>query len=234
MRDKCGYDGSFPYWDEPTDIENGIASSVFGSDALGGNGNSMNECVADGAFANLTLHMRENVPDDYCLSRNFDDSIFAYSSQSHIDMCLAYDTFVDIVGLRRVRPASWRTRRHGGVMIDTAESPGDTILFLHHTWLDWLWAKWQAVDPDSRTYWIGGTNQPNNYDGDSSAYLNYDGDPGSITTLNHTLWMGGLADNVTAYDVMNISSATNCAVYVYPDDEWTGQEVQPLFGTQLT
>lgn len=37
-------------------------------------------------------------------------------------------------------------------------SPGDPIFFLHHAWLDKLWADWQAEDPSSRHKDIGGNN----------------------------------------------------------------------------
>jgi len=35
----------------------------------------------------------------------------------------------------------------GGVMASAA-SPGDPVFFLHHCWIDLLWAKWQLTHPD--------------------------------------------------------------------------------------
>ena len=36
----------------------------------------------------------------------------------------------------------------GGVMA-TAASPGDPIFYLHHCWIDLLWARWQLAHPDA-------------------------------------------------------------------------------------
>ncbi|TXI22265.1 MAG: tyrosinase family protein [Nitrosomonas sp.] len=40
------------------------------------------------------------------------------------------------------RPHNWV----GGVMADLA-SPGDPVFYLHHCWIDMLWAKWQLAHP---------------------------------------------------------------------------------------
>lgn len=107
-------------------------------------------------------------------------------------------------------------------MTQTATSPGDPVFFLHHVFINMLWAKWQLVDPSNRTYWIGGNNVQSIFSGSDAehrSFKDYDGDNGgNITTLNHTLWVAGLADNIATYDVMNISNALNCAQYVYLDD----------------
>jgi len=44
-------------------------------------------------------------------------------------------------------------------MLNPVSSPGDPIFFLHHAWLDWLWAKWQAQDPSARLRDIAGNNR---------------------------------------------------------------------------
>jgi tyrosinase len=53
-------------------------------------------------------------------------------------------------------------------MMNPISSPGDPIFFLHHAWLDKLWADWQAQDPSSRLKDIGGNN-----------FLDLDNAPGS-------------------------------------------------------
>lgn len=44
--------------------------------------------------------------------------------------------------------------------------------------------------------------------------LDYDGDPGNITTLNHTLWTRDLKPNVTVGYVMDLCGDLICAEYV--------------------
>lgn len=46
-------------------------------------------------------------------------------------------------------------------MLNAVSSPGDPLFFLHHTWLDRIWAQWQAKDPATRFYEIGGNNTGN-------------------------------------------------------------------------
>lgn len=46
-------------------------------------------------------------------------------------------------------------------------------------------------------------------------YLDYDGDDGNVTTLNHVLWMVGIAENVTVAEVMDVRGDVVCAEYVY-------------------
>lgn len=44
-------------------------------------------------------------------------------------------------------------------LANPVSSPGDPLFYLHHTWLDKVWWDWQAIDPKSRLYDIGGTNE---------------------------------------------------------------------------
>lgn len=106
-------------------------------------------------------------------------------------------------------------------MINVATSPGDPIFFLHHAYIDRVWWQWQQANLTSRLTDISGRNVPTdemlasgNLSYPSAAILDYDGDSGNVTTLNHTLWMVDLIANATAGDVMDLGSSTSCAEYV--------------------
>lgn len=43
-------------------------------------------------------------------------------------------------------------------MFDPVASPGDPIFYLHHAWLDKLWADWQVLDLPARLSEMGGNN----------------------------------------------------------------------------
>lgn len=43
-------------------------------------------------------------------------------------------------------------------MIDPIASPGDPLFYLHHTWLDKMWADWQQKGLPGRLTEIGGEN----------------------------------------------------------------------------
>lgn len=75
---------------------------------------------------------------------------------------------------------------------DQSASPGDPLFYLHHTNLDRLWWQWQAADLPARLEEMGGRNVPSNASlatgkwlYPSASFLEYDGDPANVTTLNH-------------------------------------------------
>jgi tyrosinase len=250
-----------PYWNEPADAATFPDVAVFDpKTGFGGNGSSTDHCVTDGPFANLTLRVnRDLTTSDHCLTRNFNTCSFKFAVQANVDECQNKTTW-----------QTWRTcteaiphaSGHGGVgalMQSVPLSPGDPIFWLHHTYLDKLWHDWQQVDPSTRTYAIGGTNQfltdPALQGGDNGAlflvengtmnvfmppganqtkiiasycgvfqpnivfptqpqFVNYFGDGGNVTTLNHTLSTLGLYPNATANDVMDLGGDFICAEYV--------------------
>lgn len=87
----------------------------------------------------------------------------------------------------------------------------DPLFFLHHTNLDRLWWNWQTENISSRIFDMDGQNVPTaEYISSMGLYnvtdatLDYDGDPGNVTTLNHTLNFLGVVPNATIGDVMDI------------------------------
>jgi tyrosinase len=46
-------------------------------------------------------------------------------------------------------------------MLDGTLSPGDPVFYLHHSWLDLNWWKWQNLDLETRLTDMGGPNLPN-------------------------------------------------------------------------
>lgn len=43
-------------------------------------------------------------------------------------------------------------------MLNGVSSPGDPLFYLHHTWLDKIWADWQALDKEKRVKEMNGRN----------------------------------------------------------------------------
>jgi tyrosinase len=43
-------------------------------------------------------------------------------------------------------------------MFNGVSSPGDPLFYLHHTWLDKIWADWQLRDLPKRLTEMGGNN----------------------------------------------------------------------------
>lgn len=106
-------------------------------------------------------------------------------------------------------------------MLQLTAAPGDPLFFLHHAYLDRVWWQWQQRDLPARLHDMGGNNIPDTatlalagLGYPSAALTNYDGDPGNVTTLNHTLWMAGIVPNMTVDDVMNLRGEVICADYI--------------------
>lgn len=105
-------------------------------------------------------------------------------------------------------------------MDDPSLSPGDPLFFLHHTNLDRLWWQWQAQN-ESRLTDIGGNNVAQGFFWSSvqpsslgvNAFLPYFNDNGNETTLDHVMWMAGIAENITIAEVMDIKSDAICIEY---------------------
>ncbi|KAJ0125370.1 mino acid transporter [Diaporthe amygdali] len=229
LQSECNYTGAQPYWDEQADyvaIEAGsmtLADSVvFDPDTgFGGNGTGTDECVADGPFTDLELHINQTgYAVDYCLSRDLSESNFLrQANTSYVDTCFASANYSEAWQCYKSNPHGAGHSGVGGVMFDVTLSPGDPLFYLHHTFLDYLWWQWQAVDLSTRLTDMTGRNVPEvayllvdeDYIFPISVLLEDNGDPGNVTTLNHNLWMAGLVPNATISEVMDIRGDLICA-----------------------
>ncbi|KAI3322651.1 Di-copper centre-containing protein [Xylariaceae sp. AK1471] len=240
LRAECNYTGPLPYWDEPLDVGNISLSSLFnGEPSFGGNGTGSSNCIEDGPFANLTLHIKEDLTTtDYCISRSMNNFAFSAASRANVETCLKYEHFIDAWQCFENRPHS---AGHGGVsgtMMNLLLSPGDPVFYLHHGYLDRLWWEWQSHNVTTRLTDIAGNNTINltlppggfNFTGPppfgggfpfnftmpppNKAFEDYFNDGGNVTTLNHTLWSAGIVENITIADVMNPAEGFVCADYL--------------------
>ncbi|KAI0014819.1 Di-copper centre-containing protein [Xylariomycetidae sp. FL0641] len=162
LQAECNYTGPLPYWDEPADMGAINASALFnGPNSFGGNGTGAAACVADGPFANLTLHLKEDgsvKEGGYCVARVLNDFALAAADPRNVEVCRAKTSFVDAWKCYEGMPHS---AGHGGVMgtmINLFLSPGDPVFYLHHGYLDKLWWDWQAGDLPARLADMGGNN----------------------------------------------------------------------------
>lgn len=230
LQTECNYTGGQPYWDEQADADASTSladASVWGADELsfGSDGAGAGGCVVDGAFANTTLRLNEawGVPNttEYCLSRSFSDTNWAWANSTYSDACLAKSNYTEAWPCWSKYPHSSAHIAVGGTLYDQAASPGDPVFFMHHTNLDRLWWEWQQVDSPARLTQMGGQSIPSQAhleEGSwlfpSAAEMDYNGDAYNVTTLNHVLWMVGLKANATVADVMDLTGELICAEYV--------------------
>jgi tyrosinase len=229
MRDECGYDGPLPYWDETADagLTDLNESVIFQKNSFGGNGSGPDGYITDGPFANSTLRMRpkNQTPEDHHIYRNFNETRLVGASQPVLDSCFAIKTYASFWECLGGMPHGAGHGGAGGLMNDVQASPGDPLFYLHHGWLDAMWWKWQTMDLTVRLTDMGGRNTPlPSYVGrlglpfPGREFTSHSGDPADITTLDHVLYNGGIAANVTVGQVMDVRGAFVCADYIFSDD----------------
>ncbi|EGF99458.1 uncharacterized protein MELLADRAFT_94290 [Melampsora larici-populina 98AG31] len=150
LRVECGYTGKMAYWDEKVDAGN-FRNSVAVKD-FGGPGNE-NGYVVDGRFGYTIVNMgpRSQSVRRY-LTRQINETASAFASQEHYDLLMSQQ---DSAGFMKIMRLFLHMTAHGGLkgcMGDVQSSPVDPIFHLHHMYVDYLWFKWQNVDPARRTF----------------------------------------------------------------------------------
>ncbi|KAM7219489.1 hypothetical protein V8F06_005044 [Rhypophila decipiens] len=166
LRKECGYTGAQPYWDETVDAGAFSKSILFSeTPGFGGNGvrNGSLACIQTGPFASYKNPIGPGYKlADHCIGRWISDMATLGASQATVNTCLAKTNYLDFWACVESSTGP-HGAGHGGVgadMTNPVSSPGDPIFYLHHTWLDRIWAKWQAQNPELRLKEIGGNNKP--------------------------------------------------------------------------
>ncbi|MFE1377551.1 tyrosinase family protein [Streptomyces sp. NPDC058740] len=160
---------TLPYWDWTADRT--ARSSLWAPDFLGGTGRARDGQVTDGAFARAGNRWTVNVRvdgRDY-LRRDLGAGGRQLPTRAEVDSVLAMETYDTAPwnsssdGFRN-HLEGWRgvnlhNRVHvwvGGQMA-TGVSPNDPVFWMHHAFIDKLWAEWQARHPKSAYLPAAGT-----------------------------------------------------------------------------
>ncbi|AFS81917.1 tyrosinase family protein [Candidatus Nitrosopumilus sediminis] len=166
---------NLPYWDWT--VDNNLNSSIFSDNFMGGNGNPSNgNRVETGPFAfdnnwELTI-------DGPALRRTIGSSISSLPTSVQVDDCLSIATYDSAPWDATSDPAtSFRNRLEGwlgtgnihnrvhvwiGGSMTLGSSPNDPLFFLHHCFIDKIWAEWQQKPQSSGYLPTGGTNTGHN------------------------------------------------------------------------
>jgi len=131
-----------PYWNWSVDSQAPEACAIFTNDYYGGNGDSSTNCVTSGSFAGWSPYY----PKPHCLQRKYayGDNLGAYQSTEGVNRMITssndYATAADQI----------ENAVHGAIHVSIGgdmnqmQSPNDPIFWLHHGYIDYLWAIWQA------------------------------------------------------------------------------------------
>jgi tyrosinase len=160
---------SVPYWDWT--VDNSPASSLWAEDFMGGTGRRSDRQVMTGPFAyrNGNWRISTRVTDGKFLTRDLGRPRDPVSLPTKADIAKAlddpvYDTApwdsTSTTGFRN-RIEGWsaggerrwsnhnRVHRWVGGLMMGATSPNDPVFWLHHCFVDLLWARWQRAHLES-------------------------------------------------------------------------------------
>jgi tyrosinase len=192
-----------PYWNWAYDSQAPEMAHVFDADAFGGNGVGQNGCITDGAFKSY----RPPGESPACIVRSFNgrnNRIGALYSVEAINRLVTssgdYDTFrINLEGT----PHAAVHNGVGGTMA-TMKSPMDPLFYLHHAYVDKVWADWQNLNEDHVEDY-GGQN------GDGSDASPDDALAGSTVTVSQMFYTEDLCytyQDITADQVNKASKQT--------------------------
>ncbi|KAJ1323066.1 tyrosinase [Microdochium nivale] len=141
MSTECGFNGPYPWWKETNNVGNFGASDIFSAQWFGAlppaNGNN-GFCISNGAFANL-----RNPISGQCVARGERRDMSAnsnFANEDYVNSRGSYSDFrANIEGLNH----AYGHLAIGPTMSSTSQSPADPIFFLHHSYIDWSWKRWQ-------------------------------------------------------------------------------------------
>ncbi|KAK7757501.1 hypothetical protein SLS62_000516 [Diatrype stigma] len=204
LREECGYTAAFPWWDEVKDGGHFAQSPLFTSAYFGslpGSTNGQGTCITDGAFGGRTLHIGPGTSNSaHCLARAVDEAQTANVNQNFMDTCNGRATYSDMESCSEMGPHAYGHNGIGAVMAEVSASPGDPIFFMHHSFVDRMWRKWQIKD-DTRVRSISGCATP--------------GDNCTPLTLDTKLSSMGMREEVTVGDILDIYNDKMCYLYDY-------------------
>ncbi|KAF5667277.1 monophenol monooxygenase (tyrosinase) [Fusarium heterosporum] len=223
LRD-CGYKGPGTYWDWTQDAEAGLLSSPVMADKNGFGGNGDNKktettptgtklkCVTSGPFAKLRPEYLEDEPKNlidggHCMFRNMPE----------VDEPEAYKTMAAVFGPKGIEElettGNWtyfarslEGGPHGSIHaslggeMNPTTSPNEPLFFLHHAQIDRIWWMWQQQN----------SSRLSEYTGDAWKYPTKDLEE---VSLEDVLGMGGIDDDITVKDVMDIENGPLCYHY---------------------
>ncbi|RKP23385.1 hypothetical protein SYNPS1DRAFT_24559 [Syncephalis pseudoplumigaleata] len=133
-----------PYWDWSKDSQAPAQSIIFSDSWFGGNGRPGDSCITTGRFASWKPMYREGSEPE-CLSRQFNsgDSISPFSTTDDIARLLEISSFVDFSKeFEDVAHAQVHNNIGAGFM--KMASPNDPLFWVHHSFVDKVWAHWQS------------------------------------------------------------------------------------------
>ncbi|KAH8664376.1 hypothetical protein BX600DRAFT_436924 [Xylariales sp. PMI_506] len=204
MRDECGFDRAFPWWDETLDAGNFAGSTIFTPEYFGSlptAADNQSVCITDGVFANTTAYIGPGTADvKHCLARAVDETDTAQCNEDFVNTCNSRSSYADMENCSELGPHAYGHNGIGAVMADVSGSPIDPVFYMHHLFIDRNFWAWQGTN----------TTRLSTIDGciDSQS-------PCTPLTLDTVISLQGLKPDVTVADILNTQDGVMCYLYTY-------------------
>ncbi len=151
---------TLPYWDWTVDRT--ATATMWGANFMGGNGRTSDGQVTTGPFAYSTGNWTLNVTVDTrkYLGRGFGIYETSLPTATQLQKVLGITPY-DAAPWNSASPVGFRNQLEGwlgpnlhnrvhdwvGGTMSSGASPNDPVFWLHHCFIDKLWANWQAAHP---------------------------------------------------------------------------------------
>ncbi|KAI0593490.1 hypothetical protein F4775DRAFT_577606 [Biscogniauxia sp. FL1348] len=156
LRDECGFNRAFPWWDEKKWAGRFSQATIFTSQYFGslpGSTNNAATCINDGKFGGLSLSLGPGYATDnpHCLQRAVNEGTTAQTGVDAWNTCFSRTTYPDFHSCVEFTYHAQGHNGVGGIMADAIGSVGDPAFFMHHLFVDYAFRKWQIEDISRRT-----------------------------------------------------------------------------------
>ncbi|KAI1633782.1 hypothetical protein F4809DRAFT_568482 [Biscogniauxia mediterranea] len=156
LRDECGFNRAFPWWDEKKWAGRFSQATIFTSQYFGslpGSTNNAATCINDGKFGGMSLSLGPGYATDnpHCLQRAVNEGTTAQTGVDAWNTCFSRTTYPDFHSCVEFTYHAQGHNGVGGIMADAIGSAGDPAFFMHHLYIDYAFRKWQIEDISRRT-----------------------------------------------------------------------------------
>ncbi|KAI1363315.1 hypothetical protein F5Y08DRAFT_340829 [Xylaria arbuscula] len=207
LREDCGFTAPMPWWDEKKWAGRYAQSTLFTPEYFGtlpGATNGRGTCIYNGAFGGLQSNLGpgSTVNNPHCVQRAVNEQTTAQTGVNAYNTCLARTSYPDFHSCVEF---TFHAQGHNGIgatMADAIASPGDPAFFMHHSYVDYVFRKWQ----------LGALSRRNTISGCAT------NDGCTPLTLDTVIYMGNICKNcpdLPVRDIIRTLQGKFCYKYNY-------------------
>lgn len=196
MSSECNFNGPYPWWKETNNVGNYAASDIFSASWYGSLPQASGDngfCITNGIFSGLINQLTGQ-----CVARGERRDMSTDSSISNEEYVNGLSTYPDFRAYLEGLNHAYGHLAIGPTMSNQAQSPADPIFFLHHSYVDWSWKRWQNQNYARWTSISGCADKKS---------------PCTALTVNTQLTSMGLFRTMTVGDLLDTEGSIGCYTY---------------------